>query len=63
MASLSAIDRERFGVVTARCFLPARECIAEVARFCDEHRVELLVIRCAASDLAAAHASRSGAGA
>jgi GNAT superfamily N-acetyltransferase len=56
MISLSAVDRERFGVVTARCCYPIPGGIAEVGRYCRSNRVQLLISRCDSADHGAAHA-------
>jgi ribosomal protein S18 acetylase RimI-like enzyme len=53
---LSAIDRERFGVVTARSPLVTAAALPDVLAYCQEHGVEMLVARCDAADLSAAHA-------
>lgn len=62
MASLSPIDRERFGVVTAREPSFTAAAVPELVRFCETHRVEMLVARCPAEDLAAAQAMEAAGG-
>ena len=62
MVSLSQIDTERFGMVTAREPLFVADRVAEVLRFCREKAVRLLVARCAVEDLAAAQAMEAAGG-
>lgn len=52
--ALSPIDRERFGIQVARAQGVTEGGLAEVMAFCRRERVELLIARCPATDLAAA---------
>jgi GNAT superfamily N-acetyltransferase len=60
--SLSPMDRERFGVVAARCSAASRQELGQVLDFCRAHGVELLVLRCEAADYATVHAIESSGG-
>ena len=62
MVSLSVIDRERFGVVTARD--PGFTCqtLPTTLQFCRENGVQMLVARCPAEDLRAAQAMEEAGG-
>jgi GNAT superfamily N-acetyltransferase len=62
MVSLSAIDRERFGVVTARDGHFTAASLDGTLRFCRENAVRMLVARCAAEDLPAAQAMEAAGG-
>ncbi len=62
MATLSAIDTERFGIQTARDPLVTAGDVPGVLRFCREHGVRLLIARCAAEDLPAAQALEDAGG-
>lgn len=62
MVSLSEIDRERFGVVTARDAAFSGETLAATLRFCRQHGVQMLIARCAAEDLRAAQAMEEAGG-
>lgn len=62
MISLSPIDEERFGIVTARDPHVTAETLRAALEYCRAHRVELFIARCATDDLAAAQ-SLEGAGA
>jgi GNAT superfamily N-acetyltransferase len=62
MVSLSAIDRERFGIVTARDPGFTGETLPATLRFCRENGVQMLVARCAAEDLRAAQAMEEAGG-
>jgi GNAT superfamily N-acetyltransferase len=53
MTVLSAIDRERFGIVIARDERITHESLAASLQFCREHSVRLLIARCASDDFAA----------
>jgi len=62
MVSLSPIDRERFGVVTARDPDFDAETLPATLGFCRDHGVEMLVARCAAERLDAAQAMEQAGG-
>lgn len=62
MVSLSALDRERFGVVTARDPAFTAETLGETLRYCADHAVQMLIARCAADDLRAAQAMEAAGG-
>jgi ribosomal protein S18 acetylase RimI-like enzyme len=62
MVSLSAIDRERFGIITARDSQLTVDSLSDTLRFCRENGVQLLVARCAAQDLHAAQAVEAAGG-
>lgn len=62
MVSLSALDTERFGIVTARCPLVTATELEAALAFCRERRVDLLIARCDAADYAAVHAIESAGG-
>jgi len=62
MVSLSAIDRERFGIVTARDPDFTGETLPATLRFCRENGVQMLVARCAAEDLRAAQGMEEAGG-
>lgn len=62
MVSLSAIDRERFGIVVARDPAFTTATLGDTLRFCRERAVQMLVGRCAAEDLAAAQAMEEAGG-
>lgn len=56
MITLSELERARFGVVTAKASALRTGDVPGALAFCREHGVELLIARCPASDLEAAHA-------
>jgi GNAT superfamily N-acetyltransferase len=62
MASLSAIDEARFGIVTAREPQFTLATLQDTLRFCREHSVRMLIARCAAEDLQAAQAMEASGG-
>jgi GNAT superfamily N-acetyltransferase len=62
MVSLSAIDKERFGIVTARDPHFTVETLKDALRFCRENAVQMLVARCASDDLPAAQAMERAGG-
>jgi GNAT superfamily N-acetyltransferase len=62
MVSLSAIDRERFGFVTARDPEFSVDTLPATLRFCRENGVEMLIARCAANDLSAAQEMEDAGG-
>jgi GNAT superfamily N-acetyltransferase len=62
MVSLSALDRERFGLVTARAPHFTGETLGEALRFCRTNDVQMLIGRCAAEDLSAAQAMEAAGG-
>lgn len=62
MVSLSAIDKERFGIVTAREPQFTHGALDETLRFCRANAVELLIARCDTTDLAAAQAMERAGG-
>lgn len=49
--SLSDIDRQRFGVVTAKTTLDGSEPVADLMAWCDSHAVQMLIARCATTEL------------
>lgn len=62
MISLSAIDQQRFGIVTARDPEFTVAGLPEALRFCRANGVRMLIGRCAAEDLAAAQAMEAAGG-
>jgi GNAT superfamily N-acetyltransferase len=52
--SLSAIDQERFGIVTARDPLVTPATLNEALDFCRSNAVEMLIARCSTDDLSTA---------
>lgn len=54
MISLSALDLDRFGIVTARAPLVTAADVEPALAFCRSNRVRLLIARCRTEDLAAA---------
>jgi ribosomal protein S18 acetylase RimI-like enzyme len=62
MTSLSALDQERFGVVTARASAVGAGSLPAVLAFCWEHHVQFLIARCDAGDLTAAQAIEDAGG-
>jgi ribosomal protein S18 acetylase RimI-like enzyme len=62
MVSLSAIDKERFGIVTARDPHVVVATLPDVLRFCRDNRVQMLVARCPSDDLPAAQAIEGAGG-
>ncbi len=60
--ALSPLEEERFGVRTARAAHVTAAGLPEVLEFCRAHRVELLIARCTADDLAAAQALEARGG-
>lgn len=62
MVSLSAIDKERFGVVIARSTDFTVETLKDTLRFCQENAVRMLVARCASENLPAAQAMENAGG-
>jgi GNAT superfamily N-acetyltransferase len=62
MVSLSAIDKERFGIVIARDPQLTAETLTDSLRFCQENAVQMLVARCASDDLPAAQAIEKAGG-
>ncbi len=59
MATLSAIDTERFGIVTARAPHVTEENLEATLRFCRENRVQMLIARCPCAQLLTAQAMES----
>jgi hypothetical protein len=60
---LSAIDRERFGVITAKARnLVHADDVAAALRFCADHEVALLIARVDAAHLPVVHALEVGGG-
>jgi len=55
-ANLSAIDTDRFGVNVARTNQITDENLPGIMDFCRENHVELLIARCATTDVASVHA-------
>lgn len=62
MTSLSPIDKERFGIVTARDPHVTAETLGAALEYCRANRVELLIARCAADDLGVAQSLESAGG-
>ncbi len=62
MVTLSAIDKERFGLVTAKDPLFAIGTLPDTLRFCEQNAVQLLIARCASEDLPAAQAMEKAGG-
>ncbi len=62
MVTLSAIDKERFGIVTAKDPLFTVGTLQDTLRFCQENAVQLLIGRCASEDLPAAQAMEKAGG-
>jgi GNAT superfamily N-acetyltransferase len=62
MVSLSEVDRERFGMVTARDPGFTAATLPDTLRFCREHSVRMLIARCAAGELGAAQAMEAAGG-
>lgn len=62
MIALSEMDRERFGVVTAREPHFTAGDLEGILRFCRERAVQMLIARCAAEDLHAAQAMEAAGG-
>jgi GNAT superfamily N-acetyltransferase len=61
-ATLSELDRMRFGIVTAKAEDVTAAGVEAIVRFCGEHSVRLLIARCPAEDLSAAQTlERAGA--
>lgn len=56
MVSLSPLDTERFGIVSARANDVTAESLPEVIHFCHENDVKFLVARCSSKDVQAVHA-------
>lgn len=50
--SLSAIDKMRFGVTTAKVQLEGQEQVPEINAWCEDNAVELLIARCRCDDIA-----------
>ena len=62
MVSLSALDRDRFGVVVARSPAATSDGLGGILDFCRENGVELLVARCDAADYRTVHALEEAGG-
>jgi GNAT superfamily N-acetyltransferase len=62
MVSLSAIDRDRFGIVTAKDPAFTADTLPDTLRFCRAESVRMLIARCAAEDLRAAQAMEEAGG-
>jgi GNAT superfamily N-acetyltransferase len=60
--SLSAIDHERFGIVTARDGLVTPETLATDLGFCGAHGVRLFIARCRTEELAVAQGLEEAGG-
>jgi hypothetical protein len=61
LVALSPLDSERFGITVARAPEVTADAVGRIVEFCERHRVELLIARCAGSDQAAARAlTRAG---
>ncbi len=59
---LSAIDRERFGFVTARAFAEEAGDVSRCDTFCGDNGVELLIVRCPTTAIATVHAFEEAGG-
>lgn len=55
-AALSSIDKERFGVVTAKVFIDRNESIQELVGWCAAHAVKMLIARCDTAETGLVHA-------
>lgn len=53
VVSLSDLDGQRFGIVSAKAPLVRRDTLPEVMSFCEANRVEFLIARCPTFDLGA----------
>lgn len=53
VASLSALDGQRFSIVSAKAPLVRRDTLPQVMSFCEANRVEFLIARCPTFDLGA----------
>lgn len=49
--SLSAIDKSRFGITTAKIQLDGDEAVPEINAWCDTNSVEMLIARCRCDDI------------
>jgi len=54
--ALSLIDRDRFGVVTAKTAIEKDESIHDLLSWCAMHAVELLIARCDSAEIELVHA-------
>lgn len=54
-AALSSIDKDRFGVVTAKVSIEKDENITSVVSWCTEHAVEFLIARCDTPEIGLVH--------
>jgi ribosomal protein S18 acetylase RimI-like enzyme len=59
---LSAIDRERFGFVTARALADEEADVARCDAFCSANGVALLIVRCPTTAIATVHAFEDAGG-
>jgi GNAT superfamily N-acetyltransferase len=50
--SLSDLDRQRFGVITAKTTLQGNEPVADLMAWCDSNAVQMLIARCSTTELA-----------
>lgn len=50
--TLSDLDRQRFGVVTAKAALDGSEAVPDVMQWCAGHAVQMLIARCPTAELA-----------
>lgn len=50
--SLSDLDRQRFGITTAKVTLSGNESVAELMEWCSSNAVQMLIARCATPELA-----------
>ena len=62
LVSLAPLERERFGIQSARANGVTAARLGEVLEFCRRERVRFLTARCRADDLAAAHALEAAGG-
>lgn len=62
LVSLSPLDLDRFGVVTARCPKATASNFAEALQFCRVNEVELLLARCDAPDSRSVHVVEEAGG-
>ena len=62
MVTLSALDKERFGIVTAKEPLFTVGTLQDTLRFCQENGVQMLIARCACEDFPAAQSMEKAGG-
>jgi GNAT superfamily N-acetyltransferase len=59
LISLSPLDTERFGIVSARANDVNADSLPEIIDFCHENTVKFLIARCSTKDISAVHAMQS----